>query len=38
MADHLEAAMQSCAVIERAKGVLSERNKVTPDGYWLWRR
>jgi hypothetical protein len=37
-ADHLEAAMQARAVIEQAKGVLSQRNKVTPDGYWLWRR
>jgi GAF domain-containing protein len=30
-ADHLEAAMQSRAVIEQAKGVLIERFKVTPD-------
>jgi GAF domain-containing protein len=30
-ADHLEAAMQSRAVIEQAKGVLIERYKVTPD-------
>jgi GAF domain-containing protein len=30
-ADHLEAAMQSRASIEQAKGVLIERYKVTPD-------
>jgi GAF domain-containing protein len=31
MADHLQAALESRAVIEQAKGVLIERYKVTPD-------
>jgi GAF domain-containing protein len=31
MADNLQAAMESLAVIEQAKGVLIERFKVTPD-------